>query len=215
MSNDEQKFEQYVDSLRFDDAPSAAHRDKLEKQLLDAYDTQAEYGDYVEPVAVYFRKLAIAAGFLIVAGVLFWAIDKTFISRDSIAQLPDQEGIQKILESENATGTEKKKLLTQIHEVGTLIDKQDTEQLVTVVKTQDFAYAVRTWAAKWLGRFGNENTLASLEAKIHSMNITDPDDPLVIAAEKMRQRLQATEPNTREQPGMQSLENEQPQSGND
>ena len=194
MSNDEKKFEQYVDSIRFDDEPNATHRDKLEKQLLEAYDTQAEYGDYVEPVSVYFRKLAFAAGFLVVAGVLFWAIDSAFISRDPLANLPDKQGIQEIIETENATGAEKKKLLTQIYDVGTLIDNQDTDGLVAVLKTPDTASTVRRWAAKWLGKLGTENTLDMIEAKIQNLNITDPQDPLVIAAESIRQRLGLPKP---------------------
>lgn len=213
MNNDETKFERYVDSLRFDDEPSAAHREKLEKQLLEAYDTEAEYGDTIEPVSLYFRKLAIAASFLIGAGVIFWAIDSAFISRDPLAQLPDQQGIQKILEAENATGAEKKELLTQILDVGTLIDNQDMDSLVTILKKPDLAYTVRMWAAKWLGKFGNENTLSAIEAKIQSLNITNPQDPLVIAADKIRQRLclpesGPTSPN--EPPGMQSLEDNEP-----
>ncbi len=209
MNNDEQKFQDHIDSIRFDDAPDAAHRDKLEKQLLEAYDTRVEYADYEEPVAVYFRKLAIAAGFLIVAGVLFWGIDRTVISRDPIAQLPDQPGIQEIIEQENVTGQEKKELLTQIYDVGTLIEQEDTDGLVSVVKTTEFPHTVRTWAAKWLGRFGNEETLAALEEKIHNMNITDPNHPLIQAARQLREKLHRPESQDKpnEPAGMQSLEN--------
>ena len=34
MFKDEQEFEQFANSLRFDDAPNQAHRDRLEQQLL-------------------------------------------------------------------------------------------------------------------------------------------------------------------------------------
>lgn len=200
MSNDERKFGEYVDSVRFDDAPDAAHRDLLEKKLLDAWETEQEYDGYEEPVAVYFRKLAIAAGFLIAAGVLFWAIDAAFISRNPVADLPDQPGIQAIIEQENVSGVEKKKLLTQIRDVGTLIEQEDTDGLVAVLKTSDVAYTVRTWAAKWLGRFGNENTLAAIEAKIQSMQISDPQHPLMMAAETIRERLGLSEPNMPSEP---------------
>lgn len=191
MSNDEKKFKQYVDSIRFDDEPNAAHRDKLEKQILEAYDTQAEYGDYVEPVSVYFRKLAFAAGFLIVAGVLFWAIDSAFISPvpEPFAGHPEKETIQKIIEEENVTGTEEKKLFAQISDVWDMVAKKDTHGLMAVLETHDTAYAVRSWAAKYLGKFGNEETLGSLEAAIEKLNISDPNNPLVIAAESIRQRL--------------------------
>lgn len=209
MNNDEQKFEQYVDSIRFDDEPRAEHRDKLEKQVLEAYDTQAEYGGYEEPVAVYFRKLAIAACFLIGAGVLFWAIDSMFITPEPFAHHPEKEAIQEIIEEENVTGAEKKKLVAQIQDLWTLISNHDTDELVSALNTSDIAYNVRTWAAGYLGKFGNEKTLAAIESKIHSLNITDPNNPLVIAAHQIRQRLNLPKEEnseSQEMPGMQSLE---------
>lgn len=213
MNNDEQEFEQYVNTLRFDDEPNAAHRDKLEKQLMEAYDSQAESAGYEEPVAIYFRKLAIAASFLIVAGVLFWTIDTMFITPDPFAQHPDEQTIRQIIKEEHVTGTEKKKLVAQIHDIWTLICDQDTDGLVSALKTSEIPYAVRQWAANYLGKFGNENTLILIEDKIQNLNITDPENPLVIAAEKIRQRLNLPkEENTlpQETPGMQSLEPNNP-----
>ena len=210
MSNDEKKFEEHVDSIRFDDESNTAHRDKLEKQLLEAYDTQAEYGGYVEPVSVYFRKLAMAAGFLVAAGILFWAIDAAFIGpKDPFAHHPERETIQEIIKEENVTGAEKKKLVAQIRDVWDMATKKDTDSLMAVLETQDTAYAVRGWAAKYLGKFGNETTLSSLQTTIDKLNITDPNNPLVIAADKIRQRLGLTEEETAAPPencGMQSLE---------
>ena len=210
MSNDEKKFEDHVNSIRFDDEPNRVSRDKLEKQLLEAYDTQAEYGDYVEPVSVYFRKLAIAAGFLVAAGVLFLAIDSTFIGpKDPFAHHPEKETIQTIIEEENVSGSEKKKLVAQISDVWDKVTNKDTDGLVAVLETQDTAYAVRKWAAKYLGKFGNEKTLSGLQATIEKLNISDPNNPLVIAADKIRQRLGLSEEDKTSPPencGMQSLE---------
>lgn len=190
MSNDEKKFEEHVNSIRFDDEPSAAHRDTLEKQLLEAYDTQAESGDTIEPVSVYFRKLAIAAGFLVAAGILFWTIDSAFIGpKTPFAHHPEKETIQKIIEEENVTGAEKKKLIAQISDVWEMITNKDTDGLVAVLEAQDTAYAVRGWAAKCLGKFGNKKTLSSLQTAIEKLTITDPNNPLIIAADKIRQRL--------------------------
>ncbi len=209
MSNDEKKFEQYVDSIRFDDQPNAAHRDKLEKQLLDAYDTQQEYGDYVEPVSVYFRKLAVAAGFLVVAGVLFWAIDSAFITpvQDPFAGHPEEETIQKIFEEENVSGAEKKKLVAQISDVWKMITDKDTDRLMAVLEMQDTAYTVRIWAAKYLGKFGDKKTLSNLEAAIEKLNISDPNNPLVVTADSIRQKLGIPKPEKTPQP-----ETDEPQS---
>lgn len=209
MNNDEKKFEQCVNSIRFDDEPSAAHRDKLEKQLLNAYDNLQETEGYVEPVAVYFRKLAFAASFLIVAGVLFWAIDAAFITQDQFADHPQKETIHEIIKEENVSGAEKKKLVAQIRDVWSLITHQDKEGLVSVLNTSDIAYTVRKWAANCLAKFGDKKTLAEIEAKIRDMHITDPQDPLNIAAEKIRRRLdlpQSEIASPNELPGMQSTD---------
>ena len=211
MSNDEKKFEEHVNSIRFDDEPNAAHRDKLEKQLLEAYDTQAEYGGYVEPVSVYFRKLAVAAGFLVAAGVLFWAIDSMFIGPDKnqFVGHPEEKAIQQIIEEENVSGSEKKQLIAQISDVWEKVTDKDTDGLVAILETQGTAYAVRKWAAKYLGKFGNETTLSGLQATIEKLNISDPNNPLIIAADKIRQRLGLSEEETtapKENYGMQSLE---------
>ena len=215
MSNDEKKFEEHVNSIRFDDEPTAASRDKLEKQLLEAYDTQAEYGGYVEPVSVYFRKLAVAAGFLVAAGVLFWAIDSAFIGPDKnyFAGHPEEKAIQKIIEEEKVSGTEKKQLVAQISDVWEKVTNKDTDGLVAVLETRDTAYAVRKWAAKYLGKFGNEATLSGLQATIEKLNISDPNNPLVIAADKIRQRLGLSETEKTTPPencSIQSLESMEP-----
>ena len=188
MSNDEKKLEQHINSIRFDDEPSAAHRDKLEKRLLETYDTQTEYGDYVEPVSVYFRKLAVAAGFLIAAGVLFWAVDSTFISRGPTAELPGKQGAQQIDNDQNAVGTEEKNRLAQLQaeRIMSTVPDPATIGMMTVMKTPGAASAIHRWTAKWLGKFGDKKTI---EAKIQTLNITDPQNPLVITAESIRQQF--------------------------
>ena len=195
MSNEEKNFQEFVNSIRFEDEPSQAYREKLEKQVLEVYDHEQKYGDYVEPVSLYFRKLAIAASFLIVCGLLFWGIDTMFMSEpDYVAQHPEKEAIEQMIETENATGVEKEQLLTQIKDVWKMICDQDADSLVSVLETDDTAYAVRKWAAKYLGKFGKEDTLAVLDATITHMGITDPENPLVIAADKIRSRLGLPKP---------------------
>lgn len=195
MSNKEEKFKTYVESVRFDDEPTDAHREKLEKKLLEAYDHEQKYGDYVEPVGIYLRKLAIAASFLIVCGLLFWGIDSMFIDEQSyLTQHPEKEAIKQIIKAENVTGQEKVKLLTQINEVWDMIGNQDTDALVAVLETNETAYALRKWAAKYLGKFGGEDTLAVLETTIDHLDVTNPENPLMIAAEKIRQRLGLPQP---------------------
>lgn len=218
MSDEEKKFQQYVDSLRFDDAPSKEHQDKLEKRLLEAYDYQQKYGNHVEPVAVYLRKLAIAAGFLIVCGVLFWGIDKAFITKetDFIAQHPDKEILEEIIVEEQATGDEKSHLIAKMSDIWDMIRDQDADALVSVLQSDNVARKVRTWAASYLGQFGTERTLAMLEDAIGRLEIADPNDPIRIAASKIRARLHlgpveedATETDTEESesPSMRSADN--------
>jgi hypothetical protein len=211
MNNDEQKFDHFIDSLRFDDEPSAAHREKLERKLMQAYDNRLETEDYVEPVALYFRKLAIAASFLIGAGVLFWVIDASFIRQDPFARHPQKETIRAIIEEEAVTGTEKKQLVAQIGDVWSLISERNQDGLVAVLNASDIAYTVRTWAASCLAKFGDAETLAVIETKIHELNISDPNNPLIIAAEKIRNRLDAAKPDSSpadQLPGMQSLDSD-------
>ncbi len=206
MNNEEEKFEQFVASIRFDDTPSDTHRDQLEKQLLEAWDeAQAESEAEteadnivvapVEPTSLYLQRLAIAASFLIICGTLFWGIDKMFIGEQSyIARHPDRQAIERIIEAENATGVEKKKLLAQIKDVWNLIDSKDSASLVTVLHTDDNAYTVRVWAAKYLGKLGGEDTLEIIETTIDQLGVTDPQDPLMIAADKIRERLGLEKP---------------------
>ena len=198
MTNEDKKFEQYVESLRFDDAPSQGHREKLEQQLLDAYDDRAEQADTIEiePTSLYVRKLAMAAGFLIVCGALFWGINKTMITSqhpDFIVSHPEREKLERIIEKETATRTEKKHLIAKMSTIWTMIQDQDSDALVSVLGSDTVAYRVRTWAADHLGDFGDEQTLTLLEQTIEQMQITDPNDPLVIAADKIRKRLGKTE----------------------
>jgi hypothetical protein len=216
MNEEEKKLEAFVNTIRFDDEPSAAHRDKLEKELLEAYDYEQKYGDYQEPVSVYFRKFAIAAGFLIVCGVLFWAIDSAVISPEEqfLAQNPHKEEIEQILVTEDVKGIEKKNLIAQFSEVWDMITDQDAESLVSVLQTSDVSYRVRVWGAKYLGKFGGEDTLVSLEEAIGQLHIDDPNDPLKIAAAKIRKRLNLPEspieqaPQTEEsdEPSMKAIE---------
>ncbi|MEN8126704.1 MAG: hypothetical protein ABFR90_02745 [Planctomycetota bacterium] len=220
MSNGENKFEHYVHSLRFDDEPSKDHQDKLEKQLLEVYDNRQKYGGHVEPVAVYMRKLAIAAGFLIVCGVLFWGIDKLIITEphpDFIANHPDRAKLEKIIKDEQATGTEKKNLIATMSDIWDMVGNEDTDALVSILQTDDIARSIRTWAAEYLGRFGNDQTLTMLDSAILKLDATDPNDPLKIAASEIRKRLNRPEPQTppgpdaMKAPSMKSLDDCEPQ----
>jgi hypothetical protein len=196
MTSDETKFEQYLRTLRFDDQPDSQHRDRLETRLLDAYENRNEDAVYVEPVAIYLKRLALAAGILIACGVFFWTVDTVWISRDStLARHPDPKAVEKILQQENPTEAEKPHLLAQIDEVWKLIRRQDTEALVSILQTEETAYAIRRWTAKWLGELGNRETLKELETTIESMQLSDSNEPLVIAAQTIRQRVEPSEPN--------------------
>lgn len=196
MSNEDKKFQEFVDSVRFDDTPEAGYRDKLEKQLIEAYDHEQKYGDYVEPVSLYMRKLAIAASFLIVCGLLFYGINATFIGEQggTFAGHPDEQAIERIIAAEAPKGEEKTQLIAQIKDVWKMISEKDTDSLVAVVETDDMAYGLRKWAAKYLGRFGGQDTLDVLDATIEHLGITDPENPLMLAADDIRTRLGLEKP---------------------
>jgi hypothetical protein len=212
MTNEEQKFEHYVNSLRFDDAPSRDHQDKLEKQLLEAYDQRQPAGDLVEPVSLYMRKLAMAAGFLIAAGVLFWGIDKVIITQphpDFIANHPERDTLEQIIENEQVTGAEKKNLIAEMSDIWKMIRNQDSDSLVSVLGSDSIARSVRVWAADHLGQFGNKDTLDMLDSAILKLGVTDPNDPLNVAASQIRKRLnlpQSQTPSKAEMPSLESLD---------
>ncbi|MDH4203607.1 MAG: hypothetical protein OEV87_12045 [Phycisphaerae bacterium] len=212
MSNDEKKFEHYVNSLRFDDAPSKEHQDKLEQQLLEAYDQRQPAGDAVEPVSLYMRKLSIAAGFLIACGVLFWGIDKAFITRphpDFIANHPERDTLEQIIENEQAAGAERKNLIAEMSDIWKMIRNEDADALVSVLGSDSIARSVRLWAAGHLGQFGNQQALDMLDSAILNLGVTDPNDPLKVAASEIRKRLNLPEmqaPAKSETPSLESLD---------
>ena len=191
MTNEDKKFEQYVESLRFDDAPSTEHREKLEQQLLNAYDERGEQvnddAPIAEPTRLYVQRLAMAASFLLVCGLSFWAID-TFYIRTAPPYINDPV-IVKLLEEE-PTKADQKRLLARVKNIWQMIHDEDAEGLVSVVQSDDITRTLRVWTAKYLGRFGDVDTLSLLDETIDQMKITDPNDPLKIAAAKIRKRLE-------------------------
>ena len=100
--------------------------------------------------------------------------------------------IVKLIEEE-PTKADKKKLLARVKDIWLMIHNEDAEGLVSVMQSDDIARALRVWAAKYLGQFGDEGTLKLLDETIEQMQITDPNDPLKIAAQKIRKRLGKTE----------------------
>ncbi|HOK96233.1 MAG TPA: hypothetical protein PK052_08520 [Anaerohalosphaeraceae bacterium] len=195
MTPDEHNFEEFVKTIRFDDQPSSEHRQRLEFQLLQRWENRQKETGYIEPAALYLKRLAIAAGILLASSVLFWTIDNLWISRP-LAVHPDSKMIETILQQEQPSEAEKPHLLAQINHVWHLICRQDSEALVSILQTQETAYAIRCWAAKYLGQFGNEKTLELLNTAIETLHISDSNEPLVLAARTIRQRLEASEPNT-------------------
>jgi len=158
------------------------------------------------------RKLSIAAGFLIACGVLFWGIDKAFITRphpDFIATHPERETLEQIIEDEQATGAEKKNLIAEMSDIWKMIGNEDADALVSVLGSDSIARSVRAWAAEHLARFGNQDTLDMLDSAILNLNITDPNDPLNVAASEIRKRLnlpQSQTPSKTEMPSLESLD---------
>lgn len=188
--SEEEKFQHFVDSVRFDDEPSAEHRDRLEEKLLGEYDAAEPVSYEPEPLKIYLRKLAVAAGFLIVCGLTFWMVDTAWLRNPDLTYKPDPQIVKRILEAENPTEAEKQTLMAQINMVWKMIRDRDTQGLVTTVRSGNVAASVRQWAAEHLGQMGDEQTLEKLEESIDEEQVTNPDDPLNIAADDIRQRLE-------------------------
>lgn len=194
MTTDEHNFEEFIKTIRFDDQPTSEQRQRLELQILQRWENRQAEAEYVEPAALYLRRLAVAAGILLASSVLFWTIDHLWIS-SPLASHPDPKTVETILQQENPSESQKPHLLAQINHVWHLICSQDSEALVSILQTEETAYAIRCWAAKYLGQFGNRKTLELLNSTIEALQISDSNEPLVIAARTIRQRLEASEPN--------------------
>ena len=181
MSDDEKKFQHFVDSVRFDDQPSAEHRDRLEEELLEAYDEQAAEPEHYqpEPTGIYLRKLAVAASFLIGCSVAFWVMETFWIGNPNLTYRPDPQVVQRIMELENPSEAERSNLMAQINAVWQMARQGDTQGLVTAVRSDVFADAVRQWAAEEIVKLG-----------VEQQDLANPEEPLNQAAEDTRQQLE-------------------------
>lgn len=188
--NDEEKFQCFIDSVKFDDEPRTEHRNCLEEQLLAEYDAADPVPYEPEPMAIYLRKLAVAAGFLLVCGLTFWVVDTAWLQNPDLTYHPDPQIVRRILEAENPTEAEKHHLMAQINEVWRMICEHDTQGLVTTIQSPDIAGTVRQWAAEELGEMGDKKTLEELKSIEEKDPAIDPDSPLNTAVEELQQRLE-------------------------
>lgn len=191
MKNIENEFETLVRSIRFDDTPSETHRRQLEEQLLAAYDGRA-CPDAVRPGCFYVKRLAIAAGFLVAAGLLFLVFDETGPGPNGHpAHAPDARTVEDILRREKAAGTPRQDVLAEIQQAWTLIAAEDVAGLTGVVLDDAASHSVRLWAGEALAKLGDAQTLGVLERHIAALGLTEAEDPVVFTADRLRHRLDA------------------------
>lgn len=196
MTTFENEFEKTVNAVRFDDTPRQTHRRQLEEQLLEAYDQRSQQSETSLSGSFYLRRIAVAAGFVIAAGLLVWCFnDSGSTPNGQPAHTPDPQTIERILRQEKASGAQRQTLLSEIQQVWKLIAAQDITGLTAVVLDDQAAPSVRNWAGESVASFGNEETLGKLEKHCEVHALSDPDDPVVHTARQLRKRLEPSPQN--------------------
>lgn len=195
MTHFENEFEGVVKSVRFDDTPSETHRRQLEERVLEAWDRRPQ----TEPApsgVFYLKRAAIAAGFVVAAGLLymFWDGDGV-VTNGHPAHTPDPQRVEQIYRQENASGAQKLALQREIQEVWKLIAAEDTESLSAVVMDGQATLSVRQWAGETVAKLGDAQTLGALEKHIETQGLTDEEDPAVLTAARLRERLETKRDN--------------------
>lgn len=191
MTPFENEFEKIVNTIRFDDTPRETHRRKLEQHLLEAYD-QRQSPAAAPSGVFYLRRVAMAAGIAIAAGLLVWFLDGNGpVSNGHPAHAPDPQTIERILRQEKASGTQRKALLSEIRQVWKRIAAQDIQGLTAVVLDDQVARGVRHWAGESVASMGTEETLGMLEKHCEVHALSDPNDPVVHTARQLRKRLES------------------------
>lgn len=192
MTTFEHEFEKTVNAVRFDDTPRQMHRRQLEQQLLETYDQRSQQPAVSLSGFFYVRRAAIAAGFVIAAGLLVWCFnDSGSTSNGQPAHTPDPRTIERILTQAKVSGAQRQALLSEIQQVWKLIAAQDLTGLTTVVLDEQAAPSVRNWAGESVVALGTEETLGKLENYCQVHTLTDPDNPVVHAAQQLRKRLES------------------------
>ncbi len=191
MTQFDREFEKFVDSLRFDDTPSETHRRQLEKKLMEVWDRRFQDEPETAPSGLfYLKRIALAAGFVLAAAVLFvWFDESGQAPHTQLAHRPDPQIIEQILNRQSASPTEREQLLAEIQEVWKLIVDEDVQALTTVVLDSHRAESIRLWAGHTVAELGSEQTLAILEQYIEVNTLRNPDDPVVQTASQLRRRL--------------------------
>ncbi|HDS84740.1 MAG TPA: hypothetical protein ENN97_06050 [Phycisphaerales bacterium] len=191
MTHFDNEFQKFVDSLRFDDTPSETHRLQLEEKLMEAWDSRSRQETDTPPSGLfYLKRVALAAGFVLAAAVLFvWFDESGQAPHTQPAHRPDPQMIEQILNRESASPAEREQLLAKIQQVWRLIADEDVQALTTVVLDGQTAESIRLWAGQTVVELGSERTLGILEKYIEVNALRDPDDPVVQTASHLRRRL--------------------------
>lgn len=191
MTTFENEFKKTVNAVRFDDTPRQMHRQQLEQQLLETYDQRSQQPAVSLSGFFYLRRAAIAAGFVIAAGLLVWCFnDSGSTSNGQPAHTPDPRTIERILTQAKVSGAQRQALLSEIQQVWKLIATQDLSGLTAVVLDEQAALSLRNWAGESVVSLGTEETLGKLEKHCEVHALSDPDDPVVHAAQQLRKRLE-------------------------
>ena len=199
MVKKDQNFEDFISSVKFDDKPDNDHKAALEKKLLDAYDNRANIKIcYKTPevdvkTQTYLFRIGLAASFILIAALLALMVNSIIKPKESAHQIAatqtQQKTIDVIYENEKKDGTTKTQITDQLKKVWALAHTEDANGLISLMTSNNIAAGVKRYASKYVAEFGNEQTLATLNSYIELNSLTDPNDPLVVAARKLREKL--------------------------
>jgi hypothetical protein len=190
MKNFENDLKNIVNSVRFDDKPSETHRRQLEEQILEAYDHRVTARSAPSGI-FYLKRVAIAASFVIAAGLLFMFFDGNGAAPNGHpAHSPDPQTVEQILQQEKVSVAQRQALLSEIQQVWKLIAAEDVTALTEVVLDGQVASSIRLWAGETVVKLGDEQTLGMLEKHIEEQGLTDTEDPVVQTDRRLRERLE-------------------------
>ena len=193
MTKFDTEFENIVNSIQFDDMPSETHRRQLEQRLVAAYDKRSQQGGHMPPSGVfYIKRVAVAAGFVLAAGLLYYLLDDLGPAPlTQPAYMPDAHTVDRLLRQESVTDANRQALLQEIQQVWPLVAAGDVQALTAVIMDARTADSIRLWAADTVVERGTAAMLERLEKHIEAHALTEPDDPVVQTAHRLRQRIAA------------------------
>ncbi len=217
--DDEKQFEEFLEGVRFDDEPNAAHCDRLEQKLLAARQKQLAgsglgLGDLFKSSFIKFAAAAVIIVVVLVAVLVVITITSQRDQELPIAGredkpptiVPKQEpkkeeivAVEKPDITEQDPDAEDEKLFAGFMKIMEMRQSSDIDGLIAALS--DETEIVRIMAANFLADIGDEDSLVVLERLIADENLTSPENPIVQAVQKLRNRLSAVTDQTEKPTG--------------